>query len=1234
MKKYFKKFFALTIAIALLVTAIPLTGINDIVDLFKLNVYALEEAEEPQSYKFQYGDFYCLKTKSDTVTIYKYTGSETIVEIPSEINGYPVTWLGMYSFSPRSNPALDDVNANEALYNLKKVVIPSSVEVINSNAFLYCTSLETVILPEGLKTIYDMVFSFCSSLETIEFPASLNSIGFECFVKSGVQEVVFKKNPNGKFSVGRNAFSRSNIKKCTFQSDNTAVQDSAFKNSVVEEVIFEGSLSFNSSYSAFDGADSVQKIIFYSEVLQTSLAEDLVTENGFYYHVNTKENYIYFDRNPEETDCLTSNDFVYGINAENEAVILGYNGTSPDVVVPETLDGHTVTEIGPYAFNNWIYEHEENKENTFITSVILPETVTIIGTYAFCNNRKLASINLPERLEIIEEYAFGLSGITEAVIPENVKSIGILAFAECPQLECVVIPESITELKTGTFNACLELKKVTLPEGLEKIEDYCFNETTKLTDINIPSTVKEIGEYAFFSCGIKNVVLSENLELLGEYAFSLSGAESAVISGKNLTIPEQTFSFSRQLNTLELLNGIKEIGEYAFYECTALETVTIPETVEKLTNAPFRKCTALTTVYYNAINAEVTGSTSIKPVFYESSNIKVILLGDKTEYLGKMLFAQLVNLETVYLTDSIKSISSSAFANCTSLKTVTVPSGLKTIDLNTFNGCPLETINFYSAECDLKFNQLKSEDGVLYSPFYTFKNTLKEINLGSEFTEIPDNYFSGLTNLLSVTVSDTIKSIGNYSFYNCGALENFEITDNVEEIGCYAFYGCELLKINNIPSSIKDLNEYSFAYTATESFFASPVLESVGDGCFKGCSKLTEINLGNVMIIGEGAFEDCLSLISVTLPDSVCTVGKRAFKNCIALIKVYMSENINYIADECFYGCKALNDFEWKNNSKLIGIRSFAYCTSLNVFDFENLKKLYDNSFLNSGIITAQLGETENNAPSQLETIETQSFMACESLSTVGIGGNVTTVKSQAFADCTNLETAVIADSVTEIAEDAFDGCDKLTIYCAVDSYAHSYAQTQGIKVSTFVIAPIPNQTFTGFEIEPEVSVTASGDTLNENIDFGVTYANNVNVGTADVNVKGKGDFRMFASRANFTIVTKNIANTVIAEIPVQDYTGNAITPVITITDGGKVLREGTDYNVIYENNVNNGTATVKIKGIGNYSGSKSVSFEIDELDVFQNILNSILSFFNSLKARITAFFTQFTVISNSKVVS
>ena len=113
----------------------------------------------------------------------------------------------------------------------------------------------------------------------------------------------------------------------------------------------------------------------------------------------------------------------------------------------------------------------------------------------------------------------------------------------------------------------------------------------------------------------------------------------------------------------------------------------------------------------------------------------------------------------------------------------------------------------------------------------------------------------------------------------------------------------------------------------------------------------------------------------------------------------------------------------------------------------------------------------------------------------------------------------------------------------------------------------------------------------------------------------------MFASRAMFTIVTKNISAVTVSPIADQPYTGSAITPELTVTDGLKVLREGTDYTVTYANNVNEGTATATITGIGNYSGTATTKFQIskdaEEPGFFAKIFSSISSFF----ARVISFF-------------
>lgn len=358
------------------------------------------------------------------------------------------------------------------------------------------------------------------------------------------------------------------------------------------------------------------------------------------------------------------------------------------------------------------------------------------------------------------------------------------------------------------------------------------------------------------------------------------------------------------------------------------------------------------------------------------------------------------------------------------------------------------------------------------------------------------------------------------------------------------------------------------------------------------------------------------------IPNSVTNIEMEAFKDCSALESVRMSPNVDFIPREAFFNCTELSSFTWDSESKLIGRLAFGNCGKLVDFVFLNVEKLYVNSFLGSGVSVVQLGENAAVTRTPLTTIEVQSFKNCDNLQMLGVGGNVSSIKNQAFADCPNLETAVIADSVTSIADDAFDGCDKLTIYCSENSYAHSYAKAQGINVSTLVIAPIPNQIYTGFEIKPSISVSASGSKLSENIDFGVSYANNINVGNADVTVNGKGDFRMFSSKAKFTIVTKSISGVSVANIVDQVYTGSAVTPKLIITDGLKVLSEKEDYTLTYSNNVNEGTAKVKITGIGNYSGSTSAQFNIVKMNDTQSFIGRFIYNAKVFFAKIISFIT------------
>lgn len=1326
MKKLIKKLLIVTVVVAMVITAMPLTGI-DFSDLFTVKTEAASAINRAGDYEVRRGSNY--------VYITKYYGNDVDVVIPSELKGKPVVGIQEDCFS--GSTAAAATPEQQACAKIKSVTIPETVEDIGARAFKGCVSLEKINFSEGLYDIKASAFEGCEKLTEINLPQSLSHFNGTALNGTAVEELVL---PYYADHIAYKQYANTNVKRIIAKG-NASVSYLNSVNNVTEEIIVEGFMYLNDSVSDEGVRNNALKRIVCKGGMEIG-AQMSIEAYGLYAHFNDDGSVTYTRTSDEYAETFISGEYKYALKNTNEAVITRYIGSNSDVVVPETIDGYTVTEIADYAFSAPHSECKLRGSNCSvigseqIKSITLPATVKKIGAYVFAFNKALESVQMNSEIAEIPYGAFAgaealknidISSVTR-IMPlafdwclslENVKSgdikeigsqafdstaltsfdfgdrlekIGHYAFADCKNLQTAMLPESLTQLGMGAFLQCSSLEIVTLG-SVSKIPYECFI-GCKIKNLVIPDSVTEIGDDAFNGCDFISLTLSANLRRIGwnafrgtsngcvenpntliipdsveyidESAFMNSGFDKIIINGTNLEIDSWAFSKSKfteleidggvksigintfaenyNLNKLTIENGVERIDTRAFSYCYNLKKIEIPESVNYLGKEAFYPCNGVDTIIFNAVDyicatqdysyapfdgrnvtelvigdgvkkiyegtfcyfekiTELTIPDSVTEIegfaFYTCPKLEKLILSENLHTIGAYAFFECLSLKELDLTESVQVIEKNAFDCCESLEelvlpesiksigyyafgdgaftTLTFPEGLQTLSARAFEGCKNVTeINFYSANC--KFTDLTSSNisGLYYSPFY------------------------GLSNLKTINLSGNIKELPAYLF--CGI-------DSIDEIV--------------LPSTVTDVGVWAFAFSSITSFKGSDNLESIEEFAFYGCKNLESVDIGNnIMLIGSGAFTGCDKLTEIYIPDTVTNIEMDAFKNCSALHTVRMSPNVDYIPREAFYNCKELSTFTWDAESKLVGRLAFGNCVKLTDFDFMNVEKLYVNSFLGSGVNVVQLGETENESSrTPLTTVEVQSFMDCDNLATLGIGGNVTTIKTQAFANCENLETAVIADSVTEIADDAFDGCDKLTIYCAESSYAHSYAQTQGIRVSTFVIAPIPNQTYTGYEIKPEISVSTSGDKLAENVDFGVTYANNINVGNADVTVKGKGDFRMFASKAKFTIVTKNISAVTVAPIADQPYTGTAVTPEITVTDGIKVLREGTDYTVTYANNVNEGTATATITGIGNYSGTATTNFQIskeaEEPGFFAKIFSSISSFF----ARVISFF-------------
>ena len=598
-----------------------------------------------------------------------------------------------------------------------------------------------------------------------------------------------------------------------------------------------------------------------------------------------------------------------------------------------------------------------------------------------------------------------------------------------------------------------------------------------------------------------------------------------------------------------------------------------------------------------------------------------IEIPDSLTAISYGMFDNCKSLKSIVLPDNLETIGVYAFRDCTSLTEITIPEKVQGLNVNTFKNCTaLKTIYFYPENCSFT-DLVKSEtDDMYYSPFINC-TALEKIIFSEDMTSIPDYFFCGLKSLSVIDIPAKVTTIGKgaFAYSSVPGLTGCEGVRKIEE---YCFYKCEGLEEFVLPEKVTDIDFYTFAYSTVNSFVATDKLESICENAFLGCQSLVNVDLkNNIMLIDPDAFKACTALKEITIPDSVKNIGDRAFADCTALEKVYMSVNVDYIPTECFANDTALSSFTWNAENKLIGRMAFSGCTSLSEFDFIGIKKLYESSFCNSGIKVVSLGEALNNAIAALEEIQAQSFQNCVELETISIGGNVSTVSSLAFAGCPNLEMAIISDSVTDIADDAFDDCPNLTFVCSPTSYAYAYASANGIPVSTLVISAIPNQTYTGYAIRPAVTVTFCDSPLTKDVDFSVSYSDNVNAGQATVSVKGMGKYDMLSSKARFTIVTRNISKATIAEIKAQRYTGEAIKPSLTVTDNSRYLKEGTDYKVSYYENVNHGKAYAFVVGTGNYSGTVQTTFMIEELGGGEEVMNWFESFLRDFFAQFISIF-------------
>lgn len=203
----------------------------------------------------------------------------------------------------------------------------------------------------------------------------------------------------------------------------------------------------------------------------------------------------------------------------------------------------------------------------------------------------------------------------------------------------------------------------------------------------------------------------------------------------------------------------------------------------------------------------------------------------------------------------------------------------------------------------------------LYSPLYEIHHTkIHSVTIPQSVTSIGDSAFAGCHNLVSLTINDAATSIGRRAFAECPLTTTLELGENITTIGNSAFYDCRGLKNVTIPQSVT----------------------SIGDSAFGECSSLETLSFGeniktNIETIGDDAFYYCIELESVTIPQSVTSIGNDAFGQCHDLQSLTIKDAATSIGHRAFLGCTSLETISLGENIKTIGYHAFNSCTSINL---------------------------------------------------------------------------------------------------------------------------------------------------------------------------------------------------------------------------------------------------------------------------------------------------------------
>ena len=962
------------------------------------------------------------------------------------------------------------------------------------------TSIKKVIVRSGVTTISDFAFDGCSNLTQISLPDGLTAMGVASLRNTGLTQIDI---PSTVTVISGCTFTGcTGITQITLPSGLTSINTNLLKGTGVTDVVVPNKVTTILG-NAFNNCTAL-KTVTLPATLKTVRADAFSGCTGL--------QTVYYAGTQDQWNALT-------IESGNEAltnanVICAFVAEAPATAVSNItwrVANNTLTISGSGEMPGYYRNAPWAAYADSITAVSI-SGFTTVGAWAFGGLYKLAAVDLTGMTRIGNNAFRGCTSLTSVTVPNTVTVIENNAFFGCTSLEAVSLGTGVAEIGAYAFYDCAGLTQVEIPANTTDIDELAFASCDQLTAITVKS-----GNTAY------KAVDGALLNKAGDTLIQVPGGITAyTVPASVTTIAANAFADCDQLTAVVIPNTVVTVGGAAFYDCDKLETVSIGSGVTSIGSNAFAACDKLGAFAVDADNttyaADATGALCSKdltvlyqaPVADDQGNYAV---ADTVITVATGALAQNVTYKAVSLPDSVTTLEKWAFSNSNQMREVTLPNTITTYPVGAFEHTALTDVYYRCARTALgsisiaSYNEPIKAANVHYTVVdsgkmtYTAKENNVSVTKGShnwtlsadgvltitgtgiirDLTVNAAPWTPYLLQITKVVIAEGTTTIGANAFNGCTALQSVEFPATLTAINANAFAGCTALTeaVYNgqdwatvqvadgneaVNVLLRQLSALKVTPPTKTAYAVGETLDTTGltvaavysdgaeepltaeqytlslEGPITQCGKITvtvtyedKTAQFEIEAIASG---ECGEDLTWTLDEGVLTITGTgtmtnygttespvpwaAYKDSI--VSVVVSEGVVSIGKWAFSEHSNLSSVTLPENSlTLINTGAFDHCTSLQQITIpDTVVTINGSSFRAAGLTSIQL-------PSGLTSLNQTLFKDCTGLTEVVIPDGVTVIGANVFSGCTNLETVTFSDKVTSIGDNAFLNCAKLT---------------------------------------------------------------------------------------------------------------------------------------------------------------------------------------------------------------